>query len=135
MWIFVRMPFFSIGNMSCSWKDARAEKMTNCTKREFVTSYRSFTKTFNIPWTPIKVRYEPKQPFIPLESELDQLIASFGKRTATFLQVLKDTGARAGEVCKLKWTDISTENNTVSINNPKKGSNSRIVKVSAKTIR
>jgi integrase len=110
------------------------EQWTNCNKREFVAAYRSLTKTFNIAWTPIKVRYEPKQPFIPLESELDQLIAAFGKRTATFLQVLKDTGARAGEACKLKWTDINTENNTISINDPEKGSNSRTVKVSAKTI-
>ena len=110
------------------------EKMTSCNKREFVAAYRSFTKTFKIAWTPIKVRYEPKQPFIPLESELDQLIAACGKRTATFLQVLKDTGARAGEVCKLKWIDVNTENNTISINNPEKGSRSRTVKVSAKTI-
>ena len=110
------------------------EKLTPSSKREFVAAYRSFTKTFNIPWIPIKVRYEPKQPFIPLESELDQLIASFGKRTATFLQALKDTGARAGELCKLKWTDVNEQNNTVSINNPEKGSKSRTLKVSTKTI-
>lgn len=82
----------------------------------------------------MKVRYEPKQPFIPLESEIDQFIARCGKRTATFLQVLKDTGARAGEACKLNWTDINMENCTISINNPEKGSRSRTVKVSAKTI-
>lgn len=110
------------------------EKLTNCSKREFVAAYRSFTRTFDIAWTPIRVRYQPKQPFIPLESELDQLIASFGKRTATFLQALKDTGARAGEVCKLKWTDVNEKNSTVSINAPEKGSNSRVIKVSAKTI-
>jgi len=110
------------------------EKLTPSSKREFVAAYRSFTKTFNIPWIPVKVRYEPKQPFIPLESELDQLIAAFGKRTATFLQTLKDTGARAGEVCKLKWTDVNDQNNTISINNPEKGSKSRTLKVSTKTI-
>lgn len=110
------------------------EKLTPSSKREFVAAYRSFTKTFNIPWIPIKVRYEPKQPFVPLESELDQLIAAFGKRTATFLQALKDTGARAGELCKLKWIDVNDQNNTISINNPEKGSKSRTVKVSAKTI-
>jgi len=84
------------------------EQLRACNKREFVAAHRSFTKAFNIPWIPIKVRYEPKHPFIPLESEIDQLIASFGKRTATFFQVSKGTGARAGEVCKLKWTDIPT---------------------------
>jgi integrase len=110
------------------------EKWTPSNKSDSVAAYRSFTKTFNIPWTPIKVRYEPKQPFIPLESEIDQLIAGCGKRTATFLQVLKDTGARAGEVTKLQWTDVNSQNNTISINDPEKGSKSRTVKVSAKTI-
>ena len=110
------------------------EKWTPSNKSDSVAAYRSFTKTFNIPWTPIKVRYEPKQPFIPLESEIDQLIAGCGKRTATFLQVLKDTGARAGEITKLQWTDVNSQNNTISINDPEKGSKSRTVKVSAKTI-
>jgi len=110
------------------------EEHTPANKKEYVAAYRSFTKVFNIPWTPIKVRYEPKQPFIPLESEIDQLIARCGKRTATFLQVLKDTGARSGEAAKLQWTDVNSCNNTISINNPEKGSRSRTVKVSAKTI-
>lgn len=110
------------------------ETWTASNKSGSVAAYRSFTKTFNIPWIPIKVRYEPSQPFIPLESELDQLIAASGKRTAAFLQALKDTGARAGELCKLKWTDVNEQNNTISINKPEKGSRSRTVKVSAKTI-
>ena len=110
------------------------ETVTPANKREYVASYRAFTKTFNIPWTPIKVNYEPKQVFIPLESEIDALIAGCGKRTATFLQVLKDTGARSGEAVKLQWTDVNTENNTISINNPEKSSKSRTIKVSAKTI-
>lgn len=110
------------------------EKLTPANKMEYVAAYRAFTKTFSIPWIPIKVTYEPKQPFIPLESEIDQLIAGCGKRTATFLQVLKDTGARAGEITRLQWTDVNSQNNTISINNPEKGSRSRTVKVSAKTI-
>jgi integrase len=87
-----------------------------------------------ISWTPIRTKYQPKQPFVPLESELDQLIAACGKKTATFLQMLKDTGARSGEVCKLKWTDIDDKTNAVRINNPEKNSNARTIKVSAKTI-
>jgi hypothetical protein len=35
-------------------------------------------------------------PFVPLESEVDQLISGLGSKTATFLQVLKKTGMRAG---------------------------------------
>jgi integrase len=48
--------------------------------------------------------------------------------------VLKDTGARSGEVCKLKWTDVNEKANTISINNPEKNSNARTLKVSSKTI-
>jgi integrase len=96
--------------------------------------YTSYTRRMNIPWQPIKVKYEPKQPFLPLMEEVDQLIAGCGKRTATFLQILKDTGARCGEVANLEWTDINTENLTVSINSPEKFSRSRTLKVTEKTI-
>ena len=110
------------------------EKWTPANKRFFVMAYQSFTKTMKIEWTPIKTNYQPKQPFIPLESEIDALINGCGKRTATLLQLLKNTGARIGEVAKLQWIDIDTENNTVRINNPEKGSASRTIKLSEKTV-
>jgi len=44
--------------------------------------------------------------FIPTEEEINQLIAGCGKRTATFLQVLKDTRARTAEALKLRWIEI-----------------------------
>ena len=103
-------------------------------KSFFVRAYQSFTKTYSIPWIPIRVTYESKQPFIPLETEIDQLIAKCGKRTATFLQVLKDTGARCGEIKNLKWTDVDEPKRAIRINDPEKGSNSRTVQVTPKTI-
>lgn len=110
------------------------EPWTPSNKSLFVGIYQAFTKAYNIPWTPIKVRRETKQPFIPLESEVDQLIAGCGKRTATFLQVLKDTGARCGEIRKLKWTDLDEPKRAIRINEPEKGSNSRTVPVVPKTL-
>jgi integrase len=110
------------------------EEWTPSNKRELVRSYKAFCNAFKIEWEPVKVNYEPRQPFIPLETEIDQLIAGCGKRTGTYLQVLKDTGARTGEVSKLKWTDVNSQNNTISINNPEKGSLGRTVKVQPKTI-
>jgi integrase len=107
---------------------------TQANKRFFITAYQSFCKTMNISWIPIKVKCEPKQPFIPLESEIDQLIAGCGKKSATFLQALKETGARSGEIAKLKWIDINEKNNTIAINDPEKSSNSRTLKVSSKLI-
>ena len=110
------------------------EKFTAAKKNSLVAAYRSYTKIFRLPWLPIKVHYEPKQPFIPTHEELTALIHAAHKRLATFLQTLLDTGARCGEVSKLKWTDINTENLTVSINSPEKHSRSRTLKVTQKTI-
>ena len=110
------------------------EKWTPANKRFFVTSYQAFTKAMKIEWTPLKIKCQSKQPFIPLETEIDQLISGCGKKTATLLQTLKDTGARIGEIAKLQWIDVDTETNTIRINCPEKGSSSRTLKVSDKTI-
>lgn len=110
------------------------EKWTPANKRFFVMSYQAFAKAMKIEWTPLKIKCQSKQPFIPLETEIDQLISGCGKKTATLLQTLKDTGARIGEVAKLQWIDVDTETNTIRINCPEKGSASRTNKVSDKTI-
>ena len=55
------------------------EKLTACKKHRLVEVYRSYTKVFKIPWEPIKTHYTPKQPFVPLEKELDCLISAAGK--------------------------------------------------------
>jgi len=73
-------------------------------------------------------------PFIPTEQEIDALIAGCGKKTGTFLQLLKETAMRSGEANKLEWTDIDTNNRIITLNNPEKNSNPRIFKVSSKLI-
>ena len=107
---------------------------TEANKGVFIVAYQSFAKTFNLPWQPPKIRVERKLPFIPTEKELDQLIAGCGRKTASFLQVLKDTGARTSEASKIRWTEIDEKSSTIRINNPVKGSRARIVKVQPKTI-
>ena len=62
------------------------------------------------------------------------LIGAASKRTATFLQVSLDTGARCGEISKLQWTYVNTVNLTISINNPEKNSRSRTIPVTQKCI-
>jgi integrase len=109
-----------------SWTDAN--------KQVFIVAYKSFAKTFNLEWTPPKTRIQRKLPFIPTEAEIDQLIAGCGTRTATFLQVLKDTAARGCEASKLRWTEVDEKSCTIRVNNPAKGSLARIVRVSPKTI-
>jgi integrase len=110
------------------------ERFTVAKKHRLVGAYKSYCRAFRIQWDPVRTHYAPKQPFVPLEAELDALISAAGKTTATFLQVAKETGARSGEIAHLRWIDIDIEKNTIAINNPEKGSNSRTLKVSPKAI-
>jgi integrase len=70
-------------------------------------------------------------PFIPLESELDQLISGANRKTATFLQLLKETAMRSGEAWRLRWTDVNLKNGTVTLNEPEKYGKPRMFKVSS----
>ena len=72
-------------------------------------------------WNPPKYKSVKKLPFIPTEEELNNLIAGSNRKTATFLQLLKETGMRCGEAFMLKWTDFNFENRSVDVT-PEKGS-------------
>jgi integrase len=86
--------------------------------------------------TPFQKRHHNRTdrlPFIPLEREVDQLISGVGKKTATFLQLLKETGVRAGEAWNLKWIDVDHVKGAVTIT-PEKGSRARQLKISNQLI-
>jgi integrase len=108
-------------------------KWKNSTKQHFVNQYASYLKFKGIKWNKPKYTQEEKLPFIPTESEIDQLIASCGKKLSAILQILKETGMRIGEAHKLKWIDINLENKTINVT-PEKGSNPRILPISDKLI-
>ncbi len=67
-----------------------------------------------------KTRIERKLPFIPTDEEINQLIAGCGKKTATFLQVLKDTGAQTAEAAQIQWTEIEEKTCAIRINHRSK---------------
>ena len=104
-------------------------------KALIVATYTSFLKFQNRSWIPPKYKRQDKIPFIPQEAELDALISGCSRIISAILLLLKETGMRIGEACRLKWTDINTENNTVAVNEPEKGSSPRIIKVSKQLIR
>ena len=104
-----------------TWSQARKELAVECYSNYLVFSGGT--------WNPPRYKRVETLPFIPTETELDQLIAGSGPKTGTFLQFLKETGARCGEAWNLEWTDIDTVNNTVKIR-PEKHSNPRILKAS-----
>ncbi len=72
-------------------------------------------------------------PFIPMESEVDQLIPGVGKKTAVYLQLLKETGARAGEAWNIRWVDINSQQGTATIT-PEKGSRARRLKITSSLV-
>jgi len=86
-----------------------------------------------IVWKKPRYTDDSKVPYVPTEKDIDLLISGLGKRTGTFCQVLKDTGARCGEVSALKWSDIDFGQRLVTLSG-EKGSNSRTLKLCSKTI-
>ena len=106
-----------------NWKESRKEAVAY--------AYDLFAKCYGIRWTRPIYKATRKLPFIPTEREIDDLIAACNKYIALFLQIGKETGARAGEIFSLEWIDINDESATISIT-PEKGSNPRNLRYSKK---
>jgi integrase/recombinase XerD len=107
------------------WKDSY--------KSALVSAYHTFTEMVGIEWKPPIYKPVQKLPFVPHEKEIDALIAGCGKKVATSLQLLKETGMRIGETWNLEWIDIDNENRTVTCT-PEKHGTPRQFKVSSKLI-
>jgi len=106
------------------------QKWQNHSKATAVTYYGIFAKTMHILWKPPRYRYKQKIPFVPLEREVNDLIAGCGRKMSVFLRLLKETGARVGEALRLRWQDFDFEKSTVTINDSEKGSLPRVLPIS-----
>jgi integrase len=73
-------------------------------------------------------------PYIPLEREIDQLIAGFGPRYSCLLQLIKESGFRLAETLTLTVSDVDFERGTVTLNSPAKNSNPRQFRMSQSLI-
>jgi integrase len=109
------------------------------TKAKRVEDLKAFYAHRKLQWTVPRYRRTEKIPFIPTEAEIDGLIDGIermgrcGSKTAAFLQTLKETAARPGEIWRLQWTHVDFERGAVSIV-PEKNSNPRQRKISTKLI-
>jgi integrase len=99
-----------------------------------VAAYTSFLRFQNRSRIPPKYKHQDKIPFIPGEQEINDLISGCSRTISATLLLLKESGMRIGEACRLKWTDVNAENSTISVNEPEKGSCSRIFKASSRLI-
>jgi len=118
-----------------SVKGIISQQKTWCEGRKgnAVDAYSSYVAMEGKTWTPPTYKAIPKLPFVPKETEIDQLIAACSLKVATFLQLLKETRARSGEIWHCTDDDFDFETNTITIT-PEKNSNPRIFKMSPKLV-
>jgi integrase len=110
------------------------QKWSENRKRIAINAYSLFLKLNGQQWDKPKCHVNRKFPFIPTEQEIDALVSGSGKKTATFLQLLKITAMRCGEAKRLEWINIDFEKNIVTLNLPEKNSEPRMWKVDPKLI-
>jgi predicted RNA-binding Zn-ribbon protein involved in translation (DUF1610 family) len=70
-------------------------------KKNLVLAYDTLLRMQGRKWDAPRYKPADRLPFIPLESEMDQLISSVGRRISLFLHVLKETGADARALSRL----------------------------------
>lgn len=110
-----------------------SNKLSESRKERLANTLALFYRWKGIPFDKPRYRKIEKLPFIPLEMEIEQLVSGMGKKTASLLQLLRETGMRCGEAWNAKWIDIDFERNTITVR-PEKNSNSRVLKISNKLL-
>ena len=94
----------------------------NCTpayKESLIEAYALYCKANKIQWNqPFYNRYD-KQPRIPTEQRLNQIIADASTRLSLALSIIKDLGLRPIELTWLKLRDIDLDSGTVTITSAK----------------
>lgn len=103
---------------------AAQSKWKESQKQVVVFAYDLYVKNQGLTWTRPYYEAIRELPFIPQEREIDDLIAGVNKEIGLLLLIAKETGARAGEIYALLWTDIDFEAKTISIR-AEKNSNPR----------
>ncbi|MDR2204274.1 MAG: tyrosine-type recombinase/integrase [Nitrososphaerota archaeon] len=118
-----------------SVKSVIAQQKSWCEGRKgnAVDAYSSYLTMEGKTWTKPIYNGISKIPFVPKENEIDQLIAGCSHKVSTFLQLLKETRARPGEIWHCTEDNFDFETNTVTIT-PEKNSNPRIFKMSQKLV-
>jgi len=102
-------------------------------KEKICVDLARFYKFKRIPFQMPRYHRGDSIPFVPQEKEVDQLISACGKKAATFLQLLKETGMRPGKAWALRWKDLDFERASVTIT-PEKGSNARQLRISNRLV-
>jgi integrase len=98
-------------------------KLANNTKVLYCDAYEKYLECMNLTWKRPQYKQQETMPdFLPTETEIDQLIAGSGKKTATLLLLMKETGMRLGECLSLKWLNVDFERRAIMLSKAEKGS-------------
>jgi integrase len=89
----------------------------------YCDAYEKYLECMNLTWKRPQYKQQETMPdFLPTETEIDQLIAGSGKKTATLLLLMKETGMRLGECLSIKWLNVDFERKAITLSKAEKGS-------------
>lgn len=89
--------------------------------------YKDWAEFKRFGYKPRRYYREEYSPYIPTETEIDQMIAGTYKKYVLMLQLLKETGWRCGEIVRLTPEDFNLEHRIVTLDEPEKRSRLRQV--------
>jgi len=108
----------------------------NCSsgyKANLIFAYDDYVEMMGWEWNRPKVNEVKKPIRVPLETDIDQLIAGCHHVKGAFLQLLKETGMRPSVAFDRKWDDIDFRTKQIHIT-PKKRGNPRSLPISEKLL-
>ena len=103
-------------------------------KELIVDCYSRYCQWTHIPFTKPRYKRQDRLPYVPLEIDIEALVSALPRKLSIFTRTLKETGARPGELWRVKWIDVDFQTSTITINNPEKGSRARRLKVSSQLV-
>jgi integrase len=106
--------------------EGRKELIADC--------YSRYCQYAKIPFSKPRYKREDRLPYVPLEIDVEALLSALPRKLGILTRTLKETGARPGELWRVKWIDVDLQSSIITINNPEKGSRARRLKVSSQLV-
>jgi len=114
-------------------KTTIAQHESNGYKKNLAYAYDTYAKYYKIEWEK-PIYWQPRKvPRIPLEKQIEAIIASACIKTATAAAISKDTGLRPIELLRLKLKQIDLETGIVYPETAKHGT-PRVLKLTRRTL-